>query len=115
MWVAIRGAIDKCSGPQLARSPRLQGDLRIEVTVQAQPGQAYGLLSEVEIDSPNMYMPLFNGCIQSALASVSFPNPTSRVQIGYSFTLQHDARPSEPDDDESEGSDDGDGAADTGG
>ena len=82
--------------------------------MQPQPGQPYGRLSEVEIDSPNMYMPLFNGCIQSALAAVSFPNPASRIQLPYAFTLQHDVRPSEPDDD-SEDSDDGDDAADTSG
>ena len=105
--------MDKCRAPQLARNPRLQGHLRIEVTVQAQPGQAYGLLSEVEVDSPNMFMPLFNGCIQSALAEVSFPNPAAQVEVGSAFTLQHDVRPSEPDDDDSDGSDDGDDAADS--
>ena len=113
VWVAIRNAVDKCRGPQLARSPRLQGDVRIEVAVQAQPGQAYGLLRFVEVDSFNMYMPLFKGCIQSAIAAVSFPNPGSQIQAGYSFTLQHDAAPSEPDDDDSEGSDDGDDATNT--
>lgn len=115
IWTAARSAVDKCRGPQLARSPRLQGELRVEVTVQPQPGQPYGRLSEVEIDSPNMYMPLFNGCIQSALAAVSFPNPASRIELPYAFTLEHDVGSSEPDDDDSEDSDDGDGETDTSG
>ena len=113
IWAAIRRAMDQCRAPQLARNPRLQGHIRVEVTVQAQPGQAYGLLSEAGVHAPDMYMPLFDGCIRSYIAAVSLPNPASQVQVGYAFTLAHEVRSTEPEDDDgAESSEDDEDAAD---
>lgn len=107
---AIRQALDKCAKPQLARNPRLQGELRIEVTVQAQPERAFGLLRAVAVDSPNMYMPLFSGCIQSAIAAVSFPNPSYEMAMSYPYTLESEE--ATPEDDSADDDDDDDDAGD---
>lgn len=95
---ALHMALESCSKQQLARNPRITGDIEIEVTVVPQPGTDRGRLQELTIDPQRIFIPLFVGCVRSAMGSAIFPSPVVQVSLSTTHTLEPDAVEPDADD-----------------
>lgn len=94
---ALYPALRSCSEQQIARNPRLRGRLDLEVTLAAQPGTDRGRLRELTITPQGIFIPLFEGCVRTAMASASYPGPATAVRLSTLYTLnpEEEARPDE--------------------
>lgn len=98
---ALYSALTSCSKQQLLRNPRQQGEIDLSVTVVPQPGTDRGRIQELTIDSPRMFIPLFDGCIRSAMSSASIPSPVLEVKLSTTHRLELEvSAPDDSDDDD---------------
>lgn len=96
----LRSALESCGRQQLIRNPRLQGEISIEATLVPQPGTERGMLKELVIEHQKIFIPLFDGCIRSAVGTAVFPRPATQVNMGTSYTLEPEDQGSADDDDD---------------
>ena len=86
----LRSALENCGKQQLIRNPRLQGEISVEATLVPQPGTERGMLKELVIEHQKIFIPLFDGCIRSAMGTAVFPRPATQVDLGTSYTMEPD-------------------------
>jgi hypothetical protein len=100
IFVTLDRVVEGCAKQQLARNPRQLGPVEVEVAVKALPGAERGVLDSLQIETNRLYIPLFDACVRSGLASAQLARPASVVSVRRSLTIEPDPDPDESDDSE---------------